>query len=147
MGKVPSGFQISDLELDLEVLWSLARKVRDQFPIFQDPSIRIAVHRGGLPTISPDDRYILGPAPGVRGLWLMAACCVGGLSISPSLGEAIAQWIVDGKPPMDLSELSLERFAGRRLDEDELRRLCRQAYANHYTAFFSGPSPAERDSP
>ncbi len=52
----------------------------------------------------------------------------------PGLGEALAQWIVDGKPPMDLSEISLERFAGHELPEDELRRLCREAYAHHYRA-------------
>ena len=58
-----------------------------------------------------DDRYILGPVPGVRGFWLLTGCCVGGLSISPGLGEALAQWIVDGTPPIDLSEIGIERFA------------------------------------
>ena len=89
-----------------------------------------------------DDRYILGPCPGVRGFWLLTGCCVGGLSISPGLGEALAQWIVDGTPPMDLSEIGIERFADRELPEEELRLLCREAYANHYTAVFGGEIPA-----
>jgi hypothetical protein len=129
------------------VLWRLARTVREQFPIFEDPSIRVAVLRGGLPTMSVDDRYIVGPVAGVRGLWLMSACCVGGLSMSPALGEVMAQWIADGQPPMDLSELSLERFAGRDLPEDELRELCRRAYANHYTTVSEGDvgSPTGRN--
>ena len=38
------------------------------------------------------------------------------------LGEAMAQWIVAGTPPMDLSEIGIERFADRELPEDELRR-------------------------
>ena len=35
-----------------------------------------------------DDRYIAGPLPGVAGAWVLSGCCVGGLSISPALGEA-----------------------------------------------------------
>jgi glycine/D-amino acid oxidase-like deaminating enzyme len=127
-------FQIGDMDLDLEVLRELARSVEDQFPIFQRPDLEIAEHRGGLPTMTVDDRYILGPVPGVRGFWLLTGCCVGGLSISPGLGEALAQWIVDGTPPMDLSEIGIGRFAERELPEDELRLLCREAYANHYAA-------------
>ena len=127
-------FQIADLDLDIQVLRDLARSVRDQFPIFQQPDLGIAEHRGGLPTMTVDDRYILGPVPGVRGFWLLTGCCVGGLSTSPGLGEALAQWIVDGSPPMDLSEIGIERFADRPLPDDELRALCREAYANHYTA-------------
>ena len=138
MRDMPIGWGIQDLDLDLDVLRGLADSVRDQFPVFQEifesPETTIAEHRGGLPTMTVDDRYILGPVPGVRGLWLLTGCCVGGLSISPAHGEAIARWIVEGEPPLDLSELSIERFATQRLSEEELRAACRHAYANHYTA-------------
>ncbi len=123
---------IAELPLDIDVLWRLARKVSEQFPIFQDPAIRVAEHRGGLPTLTMDDRYLVGPLPGVEGAWTMSGCCVGGLSASPALGEAIAEWIVDGAPKLDLSEISPARFAGRAIDEAELRERCRHAYATHY---------------
>ena len=125
---------VAELPLDIEVLWRLARSVSDQFPIFQDPSIRVAEHRGGIPTMSMDDRYIVGPVTGVAGAWVMSGCCVGGLSVSPALGEAIAEWIVDGAPKLDLSEISPARFAGRDVDEVALREHCRHAYATHYRA-------------
>jgi glycine/D-amino acid oxidase-like deaminating enzyme len=121
MRELGTDFQVRDLELDVEVLWGLARSVEDQFPVFQQPWVKIAEHRG------------------VRGFWLLSGCCVGGLSISPALGEAVAQWIVGGEPELDCSEITLERFAGRELPEDELRELCRRAYATHYTA--SGGHP------
>jgi glycine/D-amino acid oxidase-like deaminating enzyme len=131
---------IADLPLDIEVLWRLARSVREQFPIFQDPAIRVAEHRGGLPTLTVDDRYLVGPLPGVAGAWVMSGCCVGGLSVSPALGEAVAEWILDGAPALDLSEVSTARFAGRDLDETTLRERCRHAYATHYRA---GRAPGE----
>jgi hypothetical protein len=85
-----------------------------------------------LPTLTVDDRYLVGPLPGVSGAWVMSGCCVGGLSVSPALGEAVAQWILDGAPALDLSEISTARFAGYLPDETELRERCRQAYATHY---------------
>lgn len=100
--------------------------------------MRIAEHRGGLPTMTIDDRYVAGPVPDVRGLWVISGCCVGGLSISPALGEVVAHWIAEGQPPFDLAEIALDRFAGRPRPEDELRELCRRAYATHYST-----SPAD----
>src|SRR5438093_476695 len=136
---LPPAFDVADLPLDLEVLWRLARSVREQFPIFQEPTIRVAEHRGGLPTLTMDDRYLVGPLPGVAGAWVMSGCCVGGLSVSPALGEAIAEWIVDGAPALDCSDISPARFAGP-IDEAALRERCRHAYATHYRA--SGGAPA-----
>jgi glycine/D-amino acid oxidase-like deaminating enzyme len=131
---LPPLFDMAELPLDIEVLRRLARSVSEQFPIFQDPALRVAEHRGGLPTLTVDDRYLVGPLPGVPGAWVMSGCCVGGLSASPALGEAMAEWILDGAPKLDLSEVSTARFAGRDLDEGELRERCREAYATHYRA-------------
>lgn len=125
---------VSALPLDIEVLWRLARSVAEQFPIFQDPAIRVAEHRGGLPTLTTDDRYVAGPMPGVPGGWVMSGCCVGGLSVSPALGEAMAEWILDGAPALDLADVAPARFAGGDLDETELRARCREAYRTHYRA-------------
>ena len=131
---------ITELPLDIEVLWRLARSVREQFPIFQDPGLRVVEHRGGLPTLTTDDRYLMGPLPGVAGAWVMSGCCVGGLSASPALGEAMAEWIVDGAPALDLSDISTARVAGQSIDETTLRERCRHAYTTHYRA--SGGTPA-----
>jgi glycine/D-amino acid oxidase-like deaminating enzyme len=124
---------VAAMPLDIDVLWRLAQSVREQFPIFQDPSIRVVEHRGGLPTLTMDDRYLVGPLPGVAGAWVMSGCCVGGLSVSPALGEAIAQWIVDGRPSLDCADISPARF-GASVDEAVLRERCREAYATHYRA-------------
>src|SRR5205814_4427349 len=47
---VPDG--VAGLPLDIQVLWRLARSVREQFPIFQDPALRVAEHRGGLAPVT-----------------------------------------------------------------------------------------------
>lgn len=120
---------IEDLPLDLEVLRALARSVEAQFPVFRD--IALQDHRGGLPTMTADGEHVLGPAPGLPGLWVIGGCCVGGLTAAPALGALLAQWIVDGRPTMDLSAMTPERLATG-LPEDTLRERCRLQYAHHY---------------
>jgi len=95
MRGVPDGFEIRDLPLDLSVLRGLADAVREQFPVFQDVAVR--EHRGGLPTMTADGKHIVGPIPGVRGLYAATGCCVGGLSISPIVGQLLAELIVTGE--------------------------------------------------
>lgn len=122
-------FRIEDLNLDLGVLRRLAAEVEDQFPVFR--GVELQEHRGGLPTMTADGEHIVGPAPGVEGLYVLAGCNVGGLSISPALGEELARWIVQGQPSMDLSRMSPDRFSAR-LGEDALIDAARIRYAHYY---------------
>ena len=83
--------------------------------------------------MTADAQHVVGPVAGVRGLWLATGCNVGGLTISPAVGEALAQWIVGGEPPLDLSALSPNRF-GPDVDEALLASAASQRYARHYWA-------------
>jgi glycine/D-amino acid oxidase-like deaminating enzyme len=130
MANLPAGFGIEDLLLDLSVLRRLADQVVEQFPIFRE--IAVKEHRGGLPTMTADGEHIVGPLPELRGFYVAGGCCVGGLTIAPSIGELLAEWILSGKPPMDLSTLSPARSAVQGMAEEALRESCRRQYAFHY---------------
>lgn len=129
MGELPETFEIADLTLDLDVLRRLADSVAEQFPIFR--GIELQEHRGGLPTMTADGEHVVGPAPGVAGLYVIGGCCVGGLSTAPALGELLAEWITEGRPSVEMSSMSPSRLATG-LAEDTLRDLCRLQYAHHY---------------
>ncbi len=124
------GFQIKDLDLDAGVLHGLAAKVREQFPIFEN--VRLQEHRGGLPTMTADGYHLMGPVPGPRGFHTLTGCNVGGLTSSPMLGELLAQWIIGGEPPTDVSMWRADRFLKKPIAPDELKRLCRAHYAYRY---------------
>src|SRR5207247_5740024 len=123
MANVPAAFGIDDLPLDYSVLERLIGLVADQFPVFRDISIR--EHRGGLPTMTADGEHIVGPVPGLRGFYVAGGCCVGGLTIAPIIGEVLAEWIISGKPPMDLAPLSPIRSAVQTTVEAPLLETCR----------------------
>src|SRR4029453_12208931 len=126
----PPGFQIADLPLDLGVLRGLVGEVADHFPVLRNA--RIAVHRGGAPTMTPDGRPLVGRVPGLEGLYVASGCCVGGLGLSPAAGRALADLIIDGKSDPDLTPLSVERFAGRHEDGAALEAACVAQYARRY---------------
>jgi 4-methylaminobutanoate oxidase (formaldehyde-forming) len=128
---LPPGFQIAALELDLGVLRGLVDEVAAHFPALR--AAKIAMHRGGAPTMTPDGRPIAGRVPGLDGLFVASGCCVGGLSLSPAAGRALADLIVDGKSDPDLAPLSVERFAGADRDPAALEAACVAQYARRYT--------------
>jgi 4-methylaminobutanoate oxidase (formaldehyde-forming) len=45
---------------------------------------------------------------------------VAGLAISPTIGVALATWVVDGRPPADLTTMSAMRFNGETWNEHVL---------------------------
>jgi 4-methylaminobutanoate oxidase (formaldehyde-forming) len=133
---LPAGFQIADLALDMAPLRRLTEAVIDQFPALRDAEI--AELRGGLPTMTADGRHVVDQVPGMRGFFVASGCCVGGLSISPAVGEALADWIVDGQSGLDLSPLRLTRFGPELESEERLRQACLWRYAHHYHAAPAG---------
>ena len=74
---------------------------------------RIAGGWAGLRPLTPDDHAIVGWAPGVEGVFLAVGWGGHGFQHSPATGRYVAEWIVDGRPSLDLSLLDPARFAGR----------------------------------
>ncbi|HEV2358864.1 MAG TPA: FAD-binding oxidoreductase [bacterium] len=132
MDSVGPGFDIKDTPLDAEVLRRAADDVKVQLPVLSAAGVR--EHRGGIPTMTADGEHILGPAPAARGFFFASGCNVAGLSIAPALGEALAAWIMDGRPPMDLSPLSVARFGDGTWSEEQLREDAAWQYRHFYGA-------------
>jgi sarcosine oxidase subunit beta len=66
----------------------------------------------GLYEMSPDKHAILGPAPGVEGLYLINGSSGHGVMHSAALGHLLAEMIVDGHArSVDVRALRASRFA------------------------------------
>ncbi len=131
MRGVPPHFQIKDLPLDLTVLRGLAERVRDVFPALVNAPVR--EHRGGLPTMTADGKPIAGAVPGVRGFYVATGCCVGGLSISPAVGQMLAELIVHGESSIPLEGLRFDRFGPELASDVALRAAGIATYVHQYS--------------
>ncbi len=130
MAAAGPAFEASDVALDLPMLRALVDTVTAQLPILRDAPIR--VHRGGVPTLTVDGQHLVGEVPGARGMFMAAGCNVSGLSMSPAIGEQLAEWICEGRPSADLSPMALTRFGPEWADESKAQ----QAAAHHYSTFY-----------
>jgi sarcosine oxidase, subunit beta len=80
------------------------------------------VHHGwaGLYETTPDHNAILGPIPGVENLLVATGFSGHGVMQSPATGMIMSEFILDGKAQsIDVSELSIERFATGRLHPEQ----------------------------
>jgi glycine/D-amino acid oxidase-like deaminating enzyme len=132
MDALPPDFDIAGTPLDGDVLRDLADDVRRQLPVLSEAVVR--EHRGGLPTMTADGQHLVGPAPAASGFFVAGGCNVAGLSVSPAIGEALAAWIVDGAPPLDLEPLSIARFGGEPVPDERLERDAAWQYRHFYGA-------------
>jgi glycine/D-amino acid oxidase-like deaminating enzyme len=123
----PTSFSTDDVPLDLDVLLQLASLVAAEAPAAS--TAPVAEHRGGLFTMSPDGRFVAGPVPGLRGVWVASGCNGSGFSSSLAIGEALASWITSGDA-MGMEALAPGRF-GPLGDEELLSRGIWQ-YAHYY---------------
>ena len=130
VGEQPSDFQVADMPLDLTPLEKITEQIASEFPSL--PGASIAEFRGGLPTMTPDGYFIIDQAPSIPGLFTISGCNVGGLTMSPMLGQTLAHWIVDGQPSLDFSAFRLSRFGPETHDEHALRAACFATYAHKY---------------
>lgn len=120
-------FSTDGLNLDVDVLRGFRGALGSSVPALEAP---VAELRGGLVTMTPDGRLMVGPVPGVRGLWTCTGCNASGFSLSPGVGQVLAEWIVAGTPSVDLAALSPGRLPP--MDAGELRSRATWQYAHYY---------------
>jgi hypothetical protein len=116
-------FVVKEMPLDLSPLRELGRQVDRQVWALREAEPQEL--RGGFFTMTPDGRPLIGPWPEVPGLWLATGCNGAGFSLSPAVGQVLAEWIATGEPSIDLGSLHPARFARRTFSEmhpDDLLR-------------------------
>jgi glycine cleavage system aminomethyltransferase T/glycine/D-amino acid oxidase-like deaminating enzyme len=75
--------------------------------IVGDESVGIKYAINGLLSLTPDGLPVLGETPEVKGLWSAAAVWV---KEGPGVGRALAEWMVEGEPEIDLQASDVARF-------------------------------------
>ncbi|MGH7333227.1 MAG: NAD(P)/FAD-dependent oxidoreductase, partial [Candidatus Rokuibacteriota bacterium] len=64
----------------------------------------------GPESFTPDGEFILGEAPQAGGFFVAAGFCAHGIAGAGGVGKVMAEWIVAGRPPMDLWRMDIRRF-------------------------------------
>jgi 4-methylaminobutanoate oxidase (formaldehyde-forming) len=116
----------SDWELFNEILEGAIRRV----PVLAKAEMAHLVN--GPEGITPDSRPLLGPVPGVPGFWVAAGLSHTGFGAGGAIGHIVADWLVDGEPPHDVTELNVRRFGPVYEDRAYAAERARESYRYYY---------------
>ncbi|MFD4327982.1 FAD-dependent oxidoreductase [Nocardioides sp. NPDC058538] len=87
---------------DWEHLGPFYEKMVERVPVLADAGIRL--HFSGPESFTPDGHYHLGEAPDLRNYFVAAGFNSVGFLSGPGAGSVLADWIIDGRSPIDLPE-------------------------------------------
>jgi glycine cleavage system aminomethyltransferase T/glycine/D-amino acid oxidase-like deaminating enzyme len=101
-----------------------------RFPFLDDAGVAALVCHPDAMT--PDGNPLLGPMPGVRGLWLAAGLSLNGFGGAGGLGKALAELVTTGAAEVDVQPYRPWRFGGPYRDPDFAAAGAREIYKYYY---------------
>ena len=128
---IPDGFHFSLLDADWGHFGQLMEQALARVPALQTAGVKQLLN--GPESFTPDGNFIIGEAPEVAGFFVGAGFNAFGIAGAGGAGRALAEWIVGGEAPMDLSAVDILRFGPPHGDIDWVRKCTIEACAKHYT--------------
>jgi 4-methylaminobutanoate oxidase (formaldehyde-forming) len=125
------GFTLDHVPTDRRITDHFVEIMKSEVPVLEGAPAQ--EERAGLFTMTADGRLMSGPSSQVRGFWVATGCNGSGFSLSSAIGRCIAEWIVSGQPPFDLSLVDPNRFDHQGMTDQELLDASIWQYANYYT--------------
>jgi sarcosine dehydrogenase len=131
---IPEGFSFQTLKEDWGKFEILMTNAVRRLPVLETAEVRTFLN--GPESFTPDNYFILGEAPEVRRYYVGAGFCSGGIAAAGGAGRALAEWIVADRPPMDLWQADIRRFAPFHADGRFLRERVSEIVGVHYQIAF-----------
>ena len=134
MSGISDTFSFETLPNDLDHIEPLLEAAIHRVPALGEAGIQLFFN--GPESFTPDDRYLLGETPEVRNLFVAAGFNSIGIQSAGGAGKVLADWIVDGHPPMDLWDVDIRRMMpfqrNRRYLKDRTVESLGLLYAMHW---------------
>ena len=127
---LPYPFEFQLLPEDWEHFSVLMEQALLRIPALEETGIRKFYN--GPESFTPDNQFLLGEAPGLRGFFVGAGFNSVGIASAGGAGRALAEWIVAGEPQDDLVGVDLRRFAPFHGDNVWLRDRVAEVLGLHY---------------
>lgn len=126
---VPFSFGRELLQPNQERLEQFVLPAAERLPILNELGIRTVIN-GPIP-ISPDGEPIMGLAPERDNVYV-ACGFTSGIAASGGAGKAMAEWIVEGEPGLDLWAFDVRRFGRHHMSAKYLAERSVDSYWRYY---------------
>jgi glycine cleavage system aminomethyltransferase T/glycine/D-amino acid oxidase-like deaminating enzyme len=108
MNGIPESFCFDSLPEDFDHFERILTQAIERMPLLANTGIQLFFN--GPESFTPDDRYLLGETAEVRDLFCACGFNSVGILSSGGVGKALARWIRDGLPPVELADVDVRRM-------------------------------------
>ncbi len=128
--EIPYPFEFSLLEEDWEHFSVLMDSALKRIPVLHETGIRKLYN--GPESFTPDNQFLMGEAPEVRGFFVGAGLNSVGIASAGGAGRALAEWVVEGEATGDMAAVDIRRFAPFHANPRWLRARVVEILGLHY---------------
>ncbi len=130
MEKLPSDAQFIELQEDWGHFELPFTKAMEILPPLEHAGIGRFLN--GPESFTPDLLFMLGEAPRCPNCFIASGFNSEGVEFAPAAGRALAEWIVEGDPTMDLTMVDIARFAPFQTNRSYLHNRAGESVGLHY---------------
>jgi glycine cleavage system aminomethyltransferase T/glycine/D-amino acid oxidase-like deaminating enzyme len=108
MAGIPEAFRFGEIAADWDRMMPYMELAMDRIPIAKETGIHTFFC--GPESFTPDMGLLMGEAPELKNFYVAAGFNSLGILFGGGAGQIMAQWIVDGLPPVDVSNINIARM-------------------------------------
>lgn len=131
IAKLPQPFEFALLNENWDQFTPYLEEGIHRIPALETCGVRSLVN--GPESFTPDAEGHLDEAPGLKNYFVLAGLSSTGITRSGGMGQALARWIVEGDPGLDVGKYRLSRFGEECNTEEYLREVVRTVPSGHFS--------------
>ncbi|MGA8977908.1 MAG: FAD-dependent oxidoreductase [Pedococcus sp.] len=137
--QIPHPFEFALLEEDWDHFAVLMESAVHRLPVLAETGVRKFYN--GPESFTPDNQFIVGEAPELAGFFVGAGFNSVGIASAGGAGRALAEWVVQGAPTMDLISADIRRFSPLAGNHAWLRERVVEVLGLHYAVPWPNREP------
>jgi heterotetrameric sarcosine oxidase gamma subunit len=135
---VPADFSFGEIPPDWDRMGPYLEKAMSRVPVSFDVGVRKFFC--GPESFTPDLQPVVGEAPEVRNYFVAAGLNSIGILTGGGLGRAMAHWIVDGRPDIDVTGINIDRLHAYQANPEYRRTRTVESLGLVYQCHYPGRS-------
>lgn len=136
VSELPKDFSFDLLSENWDHFEPVMEEALHRIPALETAEVRMLLN--GPESFTLDGAFLMGEAPEMPGFFMCCGMNSMGVASSGGAGKALADWVVDGDPGVDLSSVDVRRFARVRDTLTAVRDRAVENLSMHYAIGYAG---------
>ena len=136
---LPVGFSFELLDEDWDHFEPMMKNALHRVPALATAEVRMLLN--GPESFTADNNFLLGESAELGGFFVGCGMNSVGMASGGGAGKALAEWVVNGEPTLDLSVVDIRRFPRFRNNLQSVRERAAETLSVHYAISYPGREP------